>query len=55
MSSDILKKLGLCLLTLMPAYACAADTPFDAASTVWLMVSAILVLIMFMTIMIITI
>lgn len=38
MPSDIIKKLGLCLFILMPAYAFAADTPFDAASTVWLMV-----------------
>ncbi len=47
MPSDILKKLGLCLFILMPADVFAADTPFDAASTVWLMVSAILVLMMF--------
>lgn len=47
MPSDILKKLGLCLFILMPADVFAADTSFDAASTVWLMVSAILVLMMF--------
>ncbi|UOG19840.1 MULTISPECIES: ammonium transporter [unclassified Acinetobacter] len=47
MTSDTFKKLLPCLLLLMPTLAFAEDTPFDAASTVWIMVSAILVLIMF--------
>ncbi len=47
MTSDTFKKLLPCLLLLMPTLAFAQDTPFDAASTVWIMVSAILVLIMF--------
>lgn len=47
MTSDTFKKLLPCLLLLMPTLAFAEDAPFDAASTVWIMVSAILVLIMF--------
>ncbi|EJB8497439.1 ammonium transporter [Acinetobacter baumannii] len=47
MISNALKKMLLgCLMTL-PTYCFAADAPFDAASTVWIMISAILVLIMF--------
>ena len=40
-------KLALGSLLFTPVYAFAADAPFDAASTVWVMISAILVLIMF--------
>lgn len=47
MISKALKKMLLGCLTILPTYCFAADAPFDAASTVWIMISAILVLIMF--------
>ena len=47
MTPDALKKIVPLLLLLIPSFAFADETPFDAASTVWIMVSAILVLIMF--------
>ncbi|KAA8732098.1 ammonium transporter [Acinetobacter qingfengensis] len=47
MISNLLKKLMLATLFFSPALAFAEETPFDPASTVWIMISAILVLIMF--------
>lgn len=47
MTSNMFKKPLFVLLLLLPAYTFAADAPFDGASTVWVMTSAILVLIMF--------
>ncbi|MCG2572705.1 ammonium transporter [Acinetobacter sp. ME22] len=47
MNSRSLIQLALGSLLFTPVYAFAADAPFDAASTVWVMISAILVLIMF--------
>ena len=47
MISKALKKMLLGCLMILPTYCFAADAPFDAASTVWIMISAILVLIMF--------
>lgn len=47
MTFDALKKILPLLLLPISTFAFAEETPFDAASTVWIMVSAILVLIMF--------
>lgn len=45
--TNALKQILLGCLMLMPAYCFAAAPSFDAASTVWIMISAILVLMMF--------
>jgi len=48
MTSDVLKKIAPWLLLIIPTYTFAAEEPpLDAITTVWLMISTIIVLIMF--------